>query len=213
MFESEEETANSCLDWRTCKRNEPVHSDPRGRQMLNGYNKGTKARVVTDTDGNKMKYCPGNRCKVFLPLFQFAYNYNMSDGMDTYCVECNQVKRREKEERRRKSQGNTYSVDKFEEFRLRQYRPHGSPDIPVLKRDVTRKIDEALDSFKEKKPNVELPFTSQVLYDKLFNGRRLVCTETGKCLTPSCFMDHHALSVVVENGKRLDVKCNKVNIP
>lgn len=219
MLEGDESAKinSECMDWRKGKRSVPVtNTNPYNRQQLigggNKYpNNGVNKRVITDKEGNKLKYCPGNRCRVFLPFFQFGYNFNMSDGMDTYCVECNQIKRREKEERRRKSQGFSYCIDKFEEYQLNQYRPFSANDKPVLKRDVTRKIQDYLDKYTEEN-NSEPPFTSQVLYDKLFNGRRLVCQITGKCLTPSCFMDHHALSLV-KDGQRLDVKCNKCNIP
>lgn len=226
LLESDSNAADECLDWRSCERNKAenrhsIHGDYDDKKMKNYYNKiegfkRNKRRVVIDTDGKKMKYCPGNRCKLFLPLFQFSYNYNMIDGMDTYCVECNQVKRHEKKEQRRKTQGNTYSIDKFEEFRLKeQYNtPYGFTDIPVLKRDVIRKIDEIFDDFKNENPRLKLPFTSQVIYDKLFNGRRLICTKTGNPLSPSCFMEHHGLSIVInDDGERLDVKCNKVKIP
>lgn len=70
---------------------------------------------------NKVKYCPGEKCKNFLPLHFFANNFNMHDTKDIYCVMCNQIKRQEKSERRTRikkwSKGESFKIrDKFLDF-------------------------------------------------------------------------------------------------
>jgi hypothetical protein len=70
---------------------------------------------------SKVKYCPGEKCKNFLPLHYFANNFNMHDTKDIYCIMCNQIKRQEKNERRIRikkwSKGETCQIrDKFSDF-------------------------------------------------------------------------------------------------
>lgn len=167
---------------------------------------------VSNYNGNDIKYCPGNRCRMFLPLFQFAHNNNMPDGRDTYCLECNFNKRKEKEEKRRKSRNGIFyeSIDKFAAFQKEQERLHGTyytrSGAIVLKRDIIEKIQGSLDEAQEK--GIQCPFTANTIFDKLFTGRRFLCEITGHAISPTCFMDHHAVKIVYCDG-RIDVKCNK----
>ena len=50
-----------------------------------------------------LKFCPGDNCRVWLPLYHFGSNFNMEDGLDIYCISCNHHKREEKRGKRVKS--------------------------------------------------------------------------------------------------------------
>jgi hypothetical protein len=187
--------------------------------------------IVATTDGGKMKYCPGNSCRVLLPLFQFGANCNMRDGMDTYCIECNKRKRREREEKRQMVKMGMYSIDAYEEYRLKQnnnlvyHNPvrrsgsrgtfasilYSSDKSCVLKRDIIRIIDNVLIEARMMH-RFEIPFSAHSVYDKLFAGRRLVCDVTGRTMTPVCFEDHHEVRVV-KIDDRLEVKCSHCSSP
>lgn len=180
-------------------------------------------RIVLTTDGGKIKYCPGNKCRVLLPLFQFGYNCNMPDGMDTYCIECNQRKRSEREEKRQMLKMGMYSIDAYEEYKLKQgvigstsnafpFRSNkNNGDYCVLKRDIVRSIDDTLTEAKMKH-RFDIPFSAESVYDKLFAGRRLICNITGTIMTPSCFDDHHEINIIKINDT-IEVKCSHCTTP
>jgi hypothetical protein len=95
---------SDCGDWRAVGP-PAVKSIPEGLSGLQRAGGGGHLRphTITLVDGEQLKYCPGTRCRMYLPLFQFGSNLNMEGGRDTYCVECNQAMRRAKEDRRRRS--------------------------------------------------------------------------------------------------------------
>lgn len=168
-----------------------------------------RTRVVITPDGTKMKLCPGDNCDVFLPLFQFGSNSNMPDGLDTYCVECNNKKRREKEARRfRTSMSYSPQSTPLSVGGVSSTRGYGN----VMRRDVLRRLEECIDEASATLSIPNFPITAETLYDKLFCGRRLICDRTGEHLTPGCFLDHHAINFMIED-RRLNAKCNQCSVP
>ena len=162
------------------------------------------------------KYCPGDHCCKVLPTTQFGRNANMQDNLDTYCIDCNIRKRKEREEKRTMISMGLYSIDKYEQFRINEEH-HSSggfldmikatPRAPyVLKRDVFREIDNVLVEARMKHKYV-IPFTPKDVYDSIFTGK-MMCGVTQSPMTPACFMAHHSINVVV-NENVIDIKCNK----
>lgn len=169
-----------------------------------------RTRVVITPDGTKMKLCPGDNCDVFLPLYQFGSNSNMPDGLDTYCVECNNKKRREKEARRFRT---SMSYTPF----MGSTSPNNTQMSTVgygnvMRRDVLQRLEDSIDEASRTLSIPDFPLTAETLYDKLFSGRRLLCDRTGEHLTPGCFLDHHAIHFMIEDG-RLNAKCNQCSVP
>ncbi len=175
-------------------------------------NRDTPSSSVNDLTGNVLRFCPGNNCKVLLPLRQFANNCNMSDGLDTYCIECNKRKRKERDEKRFSSRRGVFSIDKFEQYRFRNQMMTDLQVSRLKQREeekqlVMERINSAiLEATKRYKR--ELNIASATIYDKLFSGRRLICDVSGEYMTPSCFLKHHGVKLIVR-GNRLEVKCNR----
>jgi hypothetical protein len=196
------------LDWRAGKRaargsNRRPPEGLAGFQPPPGFARAHGAErpmLLTLADGEQLKYCPGTRCRMYLPLFQFAGNLNMADGRDTYCTECNHVMRRSKFERRRRVRLGLPATDKFEAY-CREEAADGSPGRAA----VMRALQEALGQ-------EGTPFTAAAVYSKLFHGRRLICEVTGECITPACFLEHHSVRVVAEDGKA-SVRCTRCRVP
>jgi hypothetical protein len=167
--------------------------------------------VITLKDGEQLRYCPGERCRMYLPLFQFSGNANMPDGRDTYCTECNHSMRREKRERRWRYRERLPHVDKF--YAYKQSRKSTCETAGVVTReDVERRLEGVIQLGRDHYPTATIPFTPAKVYAKLFTGRRLLCEVTNEALTPACFMDHHGVRVVVEEG-RACVRCSQCRIP
>lgn len=163
------------------------------------------------------KYCPGDSCCKVRPLSQFGRNANMPDKLDTYCIDCNIRKRKEREEKRIMVSMGLYSIDKYEQFKIKEEHDlfdHGFLDVIqpthkapyVLKRDVVREIDNIMLEARLKYKHV-IPFSSKEVYDSIFTPN-MICSVTGSPVTPACFMAHHSISVVV-NDTLVDIKCNK----
>lgn len=212
---------SECGNWRsTARREEGTLSRPSG--FMNSHKKRT--RTVVNPDGTKMKFCPAEACKVFLPLFQFGSNSNMPDGLDTYCVQCNQRKRKEKygfSNRRHQA-----STDYFQWgdatiphhqgmlIHVPESLPSSRmPKLPsVMKRDVIAKLARSIETAQEMLGLGSIPLTPEMLYQKILEGRNMVCEVTGEILTPECFMAHHEVRFMMEDG-RLNVKCNRCYVP
>lgn len=162
--------------------------------------------------GNNMKYCPGDHCRVWLPLHQFANNGNMWDGMDMYCIECNNRRRKEQGERRARFVGKGMkgvAMDSFEQFCFAEDTTavSDSPD----KSEILAVIDQAILDARIHK-GLTVPVGATVIYAKLFDGRRLQCEVTGRPMTPYCFLEHHEINFR-QKGKRLDINCTNCKLP
>lgn len=180
----------------------------RRNPKFGGFMHGNKKRtsVVVNPDGSKMKYCPGDNCRVYLPLFQFGNNCNMPDGLDTYCIECNNRKRKEKDRRR----CNFGCVDDSVADPPASLKPRMFTQ--VMKRDVLAVIQAKIEETGDLLGWEKMPITATTIYDKLFTGRRWVCERTNQTMTPACFIDHHTIKFMIEDG-RLNVKCNMCTMP
>jgi hypothetical protein len=159
--------------------------------------------------GSNLKYCPGDECHVWLPVHQFASNSNMRDGMDMYCIECNARRRQEQEERRGRFEGSGVVIDSFERFCCAE-------DMAVFndsaqKSAVLGTVNQAILDARIHK-GLTVPVSGEVIYAKLFDGRRLMCNITDRALTPSCFLDHHDITFR-QKGARLDVNCTNCKLP
>lgn len=162
-----------------------------------------------------LKFCPGENCNVWLPLHQFATNSNMYDGMDMYCIQCNNHRRKEQCERRAvtSSFGGSGSrplvVDSFEQFCF-----HEDTAVMIEPPDKLKALEVIDDAILDARIHKGLAVTTSaaVIYSKLFDGRRLVCNVTGCPMTPRCFADHHTLEFK-QNGRRMDINCTKCSQP
>lgn len=173
-----------------------------------------KTRIVVNPDGSRMKFCPGDSCRVFIPLFQFANNCNMPDGLDTYCLGCNNRKRKENDFSRFGFQAGFHlptaiddSLSSFPSFQ-----PQRKDFVSVMKRDVLAAIQNSIDQTCELLGWKKMPITADVIYEKLFTGRRWLCERTNQTMTPACFLDHHAIRFMIEDN-RLNIKCNGCVMP
>lgn len=185
--------------------------------------RGVDCHVVMTDSGDRIKWCPGNNCHMYLPLFQFGANLNMFDGLDTYCIGCNQRRRNEKGERRHATKSSSsFCIDAYEAFRLKQCKGVFSSESSILtrsvtdnasvfKRDVIRKIDNCLVEARMKQ-RLDIPFSAESVYDKLFNGKRLHCEVVNSPMTLGCFQDHHNIELYA-NADRLELKCTNTSAP
>lgn len=170
-----------------------------------------KATVDNDAhlfENSGMKYCPGDCCKIWLPRCQFANNYNMVDGMDTYCVECNKRKREQRGTRRLhlKQRYVDIALDEFEQFQERKLNEVG-PKFN-LERRALAKIAFVVEHTNLSSGTID----TDKIYNKLFSGRRLCCDYTGQPMTLGCFVDHHEIEFQ-RDGKRLNVNCTGTTAP
>ena len=161
--------------------------------------------AVKLSDGTDMKFCPGAKCGLFLPLFQFSLNSRMLDGFDTYCKQCNQnYGKRSTPAHQVPSQGQLAMWRSGEGLKA-------SP-MPVMKREILERLRAAV-AEAEETYQTTVPFDASSIFGKLFSSNRLVCEITGEPLTPSCFMEHHGIRVVVDkNEGRADVKCSHCRV-
>lgn len=208
-------TPNQDLDWRSAPRPPPGKTSSfayTNRRWSSQYKQKNSMRTK---DGNRgLKYCPGENCHVWLPLHQFATNNNMGDGMDMYCIQCNNHRREEQFARR--SMKNNWGggarplvVDSFEQFCF--YEDTASIMEPPEKLAALAMIDQSILDARIHK-GLTIPVNAGVIFSKLFDGNRLHCDVTGFKMTPSCFIDHHAIEFK-QNGKRMDIKCTKCSQP
>lgn len=189
-------------DWRTAPRLSRFSSRFANGIMFS-HHRPTKQFFKNQKAAHHLKFCPADVCRSWLPLHFFGTNLRMSDGLDRYCLRCNQ----------RQSERQQKGRDKFEIFSQEFERdPYNTSRV----REVYKRIDQAvLDArgrFKQK-----LPIDPEDVYQVLFGKGKLVCDITGHLLTPECFLNHHMLTFEVrehasrEGCKVLDVICSEVH--
>lgn len=133
----------------------------------------------------KTKVCPGRSCNAQLSLLSFAVNSNMPDGLDVYCVSCNN--------RRREARKTRFDpvVDKFELFRNRMQ----MIDPPGARNSVMDELHARIDaSIADAELTAGRPFKLDAteLSRKLLMRHNFICTLTGCAVTPECFLLHHS---------------------
>lgn len=131
----------------------------------------------------RTKVCPGRSCNAQLSLLSFAVNSNMPDGLDVYCVSCNN--------RRREARKTRFDpvVDKFELFRSRM------GDIPATRNSVMDELHARIDASiadAELTAGRHFKLDATELSRKLLMRHNFICTLTGCAVTPECFLQHHS---------------------
>ena len=86
--EDENFDSSSCNNWR--ERSNATSSRPDFSRFFTSDWR--NARVAA----KHLKFCPGEECKNWPPLQNFGANVNMNDGLDVYCIRCNQNKREQR---------------------------------------------------------------------------------------------------------------------
>lgn len=171
-----------------------------------------------------LKFCPGNQCLTYLPLYNFATNMNMSDGLDVYCIECNLKKREEK----RASRSSTPVDQKYQKldnfYMYMKSRGDGMCDNTGnrIQQETLRQcqIREAEKHIKiavgiaERRFKTTIKLTPRQILDVIFNQQQNKCEVTDNPLTLECFLDHHLLTfnirTTTENKKVLEILCSDV---
>jgi hypothetical protein len=182
-------------------------------------------------DGTLLKKCPGKKCGVLLPLFQFGTNRNMADGMDTYCFACNESRRlgtdageppMKRRVRRRTWSGDGLgrrtkpknSVGVFDRSTASEWCPLGRDCIETA--GVFARIYDGLHEFEESERR-QPPVTPEDVYHKLFSGRLVVCSKSGRRMTPKCFVEHaHTIRLqprFAAHEMFVDVTCSGCSSP
>jgi hypothetical protein len=167
-----------------------------------------------------LKFCPGENCKKWLPLHQYAANNNMPDRLDLYCIACNQSKRAERRSKIQNKKSAAIVPDKFELFNKAyklQEPPRDTKKIrdDAIWREVKKRIERsALDARLRYKRHIPVDPTD--IARRLFQGGRFVCNVTGQVLSPECFLEHHALCLEIKENdggrKRLDIICSQCRL-
>ena len=214
-------SSKTSVDWRQGPRPSPMnkghwktrhwshngfHSAGGGLSKMSP-NRFRIARPHSAYNNSNMKFCSGHHCKVWLPVHQFADNNNTHDGLDMYCFECNNRRRMEQAEKRTRGVGAV--MDSFERFCCTEDMAAFS-DSPQ-KSAVLGAVNQAILDARLHK-GLDVPVEANVIYAKLFDGRRLRCNVTGRELTEECFLDHHRV-VFCQKGTRLDVNCTNCKTP
>lgn len=175
-----------------------------------------------------LKMCPGDQCKLWLPLYNFGSNLNMEDGLDVYCISCNNRKRSGRKKKDKKRNFYTKPVlDKYEQFRVGFVSNTPPPELTseqkseeAVNREVNKRISSAL-TLAEKRFKRKIPADTVEIARKLFMRKRFACGITGAPLTPKCFVEHHSLAfelrerpVMVNNKTKrvVDIVCSDCRV-
>jgi hypothetical protein len=135
---------------------------------------------------NMMKFCPGESCREYLPLYHFASNANMVDGLDIYCSSCNAKRREERKYRTMKKVNNAPLPDLFEKSKAST--ESEDPVFREIHKRINTAIKEAQMRFKKK-----MPIDPSEISRHLFLTKKVFCKVSGAPLTPACFLDHHSI--------------------
>lgn len=215
-----EARSESDLNWR--------NREKKGEDLEGGSWTCSDKPNFLEVGKERLKYCPGAKCRLWLPLHRFATNCNMADGFDIYCVECNLRKRKDRRDRQQRTSLSLPFQDEYELFLKERQRKeyesqqswrlgappeHRSMGHWEARAHTLRYLKHAITEAKLKH-KLSIPLDENTVFSKLFVGRRLICTQTGETITPACFLDHHAIKLEVDSEtNRLHVKCNKCRVP
>ena len=133
----------------------------------------------------------------------------MEDGLDIYCINCNNAKR---EEKRGKRHVPGVIVDKFVQFKeMYDNDEYNESRTREVQKRIELALVEAKGRFKR-----ELPVDPEEVCRRIFLGGKYVCNVTNKPLTPKCFLDHHSITFEVRtnasNKKVMDVICSDCKV-
>lgn len=160
------------------------------------------------------KFCPGWRCRVFLPLTHFDIDADTSDMLAAFCATCITRDRH-----------NPTTRPAFLGARLHKPasilsesrgRSRGPPRLWHREREGPAKgpcqcaldyIGRVLDHEAAAR-RIETPLSAEVVFSRLFDSGVVHCLETGAAMTPECFLEHHTLSVRV-TGNHFEAVCDK----
>ena len=163
-----------CNDWRASAKEFQNSREPVKLDFSRFFNNEWKTAKMA---AKQLKFCPGESCRQWLPLFQFCENANTPDRLDVYCFTCNRRNRKKK-------------IDKFEAFVMRS--EDEALGVNVL-REVDRRIMIAAKD-AQRRYNQKFYVDKVDISRKLFLFKRFICCVTGSVLTPRCFLDHHSLT-------------------
>lgn len=163
----------------------------------------------------QLKFCPGEYCRQWLPLFQFGENDSMNDKLDVYCISCNQRSRRIKRKKIDKFEAFVAALNKDEDEQ--QYinnvnNVNNMNNINNIEREVDRRIMQAAKE-AQRRYNRKFFVDKADITRKLFQHKKFVCCITGSVLTQQCFLDHHTLTFQLSNGKdKIEIVCSQCRI-
>jgi hypothetical protein len=166
-----------------------------------------------------LKFCPGENCKKWLPLHNFGVNWNMSDKLDVYCINCNMNRRNDRNYTFNKNNCNSKNTsklqaDKYELF-TQAYNKTISPIPPAIlkekavSREMLKRIDDAA-KFAMSRYKKKFKYDAIEIERQLFQGGKYICNITGQILTRECFLEHHQLTFQYKkDNKKMDVICSQ----
>lgn len=164
-----------------------------------------------------LKFCPGEECKNWLPLHEFAENLSMADGLDVYCIKCNQ-KRRENRFRPKQQKQEQRVADKFEMFskvyKSMEPKVYDENELKrnAIRREVDKRINDARD-YARSRYNRKFNVDSVEVRRKLFQGGRYICNITGQILQQECFLEHHTLTFQLsKDNKKMEIVCSQCRL-
>lgn len=195
------------MNWRKPKRNRALPSSQFKALFRNNRNNFTPNWRNSKVAAKHLKYCPGDSCRVWLQLHHFATNYNMEDGLDIYCIECNNKRKNEKQQRK------NVVTDKFVQF-CEKYDNDERFEIN-RRREVYKRIKmamiEARGRFKR-----DINIEPDEIIKHLFEDNQYHCTLKNQPLTTNCFLDHHQITFEIRKNQKdqkvLDVICSDCEI-
>ena len=201
-------------DWRASARHFQERGDEHRPDFSRFFvNEWRNARMAA----KHLKFCPGESCKSWLPLHNFAANWNMPDKLDVYCIQCNQSKRNERIngfKPFKKKREPLLQPDKYELFH-KAYTKNSPPQDPeVLKdravaREMSKRVIDAA-TFAMKRYTKKFKYDPIEIERKLFQGGKHICNITGQILTRECFLEHHQLTFEYKKETRkMDVICSQ----
>lgn len=198
-------------------------STPQDRWFTgNGKLKDLSSGVYQDAKvaARHLKFCPGNNCLTYLPLYNFASNNNMSDGLDVYCIDCNLKKKEEKRQLRNERAMSIQRGDKYNGFAKSKKAPFCM--MPENREAVERRqmreaeklIQEAV-STAERRFKTKIHLTPPQILNVIFQNQKKRCQVTDRPMTLECFVDHHQPTFNVRenaDGKKvMEILCSEVD--
>lgn len=131
----------------------------------------------------------------------------MEDGLDIYCIDCNNRKKNEKYEERKPVKPKI--TDKFVDF-CEKYETDERFE-ENRRREIYKRIKmaaiEAKGRFKR-----DITIDPDEIIEHIFEKNNYTCTVKNERLTTSCFLDHHQITFEVRENQKgqkvLDVICS-----
>lgn len=201
-----------CMNWRDRSKPGPSVRPDFSRFFTSDWR---NARVAA----KHLKFCPGDDCKNWMPLQNFGANVNMNDGLDVYCIKCNQNRREQRYRPAAKFQNRQKkTTDKFELFSsvYKSLEPKFEDEEKLKKeavsREINKRIGDAMD-YARHRYNRKISADKTEVARKLFQGGKHICNITGQILTQECFLEHHTLTFQLsKDNKKMEIVCSQCRI-